>query len=143
MHLYAGIISCIMLNMREHVSCNLLHVREQSCFMHYRKIPIISPGLIVVQKAFLLGLFLGELIFGGAYYWREFCISKWVWFVKRNNNSNSPWAYIREGLLFIGRIFVSEIWGAYFREGLFWGGLLSEFYGMLNMGEYVSCASAC
>ena len=32
----------------------------------YRKIP--SPGLIFVQKAFLLGLFSGELIFGGAYY---------------------------------------------------------------------------
>ena len=32
----------------------------------YRKIPIISPGLIFVQKAFLLGLFSGELIFGGA-----------------------------------------------------------------------------
>ena len=37
-------------------------------FMVYRKIPIISPGLIFVQKAFLLGLFLGDLIFGGAYY---------------------------------------------------------------------------
>ena len=35
----------------------------------YRKIPIISPGLIFVQKAFLLGLFSGEFIFGGAYYW--------------------------------------------------------------------------
>ena len=35
------------------------------------------------------------------------------------------------------RIFASEIWGAYFREGLFffgggWG-LLSEFYGMSNI----------
>ena len=32
----------------------------------YRKIPIISYGLIFVQKAFSLGLFSGELIFGGA-----------------------------------------------------------------------------
>ena len=36
------------------------------------------------------------------------------------------------GGLIIGRIFESEIWGAYFREALFWGreggGLLSEFY---------------
>ena len=31
-----------------------------------------------VQKAFFLGLFSEELIFGGAYYWREFCVSKWV-----------------------------------------------------------------
>ena len=31
-----------------------------------------------VQKAFLVGLFSGEIIFGAAYYWREFCVSKWV-----------------------------------------------------------------
>ena len=33
----------------------------------------------------------------------------------------------------MGRIFASEIWGAYFREGFFFGGgggLLSEFYGI-------------
>ena len=46
--------------------------------MKYRKIPIISPGLIFVQKALLLGIFLGELIFGGAYYLKEFCASNWV-----------------------------------------------------------------
>ena len=37
--------------------------------MTYSKIPIISPGVIFglfVQKAFLVGLFLVELIFGGA-----------------------------------------------------------------------------
>ena len=51
----------------------------------YRKIPIISPGLIFVQKAFLLGLFLGELIFTGAYYWKEFCISKWVGLDNKNS----------------------------------------------------------
>ena len=44
----------------------------------YRKIPLISPGLIFIQKAFLLGLFSGELIFGGADYWKEFCVTKWV-----------------------------------------------------------------
>ena len=33
----------------------------------YRKIPIISPGLKFVPKAFLLRLFWGELICGGAY----------------------------------------------------------------------------
>ena len=42
------------------------------------------------------------------------------------------------GGLIIGRIFASEIWGAYFRRGdlfiylfIFWGGgLLSEVYGV-------------
>ena len=37
---------------------------EESLF-GYRKIPMISPGLIFVQKAFLLGLFSGDLTFGG------------------------------------------------------------------------------
>ena len=45
-------------------------------YLEYRKIPILNPGLIFVQNAFLLGLFLRELIFGGAYYWKEFSISK-------------------------------------------------------------------
>ena len=51
----------------------------------YRKIPIISPGLISVQKAVLLGLFSGDLIFGGAYYWKEICVSKWVAFDDKNS----------------------------------------------------------
>ena len=59
------------------------------CFLFfltkYRKIPIISPGLIFVQKAFLLGSFSGELIFGGAYYGKEFCVSKWVGFDNKNS----------------------------------------------------------
>ena len=44
----------------------------------YREIPIIIPGLVFVQKAFLTGLFSGELFFGGGYYRKEFCFSKWV-----------------------------------------------------------------
>ena len=51
----------------------------------YSKISIISPGLIFVQKAFLMGLFSGELIFGGAYYWKEFCVSKWVCLDNKNS----------------------------------------------------------
>ena len=49
---------------------------RENYVMVYRKIPIISPGLIFVQKAFLLGLFSGELIFGGTYYWKEFLCFK-------------------------------------------------------------------
>ena len=37
----------------------------------YCKIPIIRQALFV-QKAFSVDLFPGELIFGGAYYWRVF-----------------------------------------------------------------------
>ena len=52
------------------------------------------------------------------------------------------------GELTIGRNLASEIWGAYFREGLFFldggeGGLLSEFYGMclLSAGVLTSAVN--
>ena len=78
----------------------------------YRKIPIISPGLIFVQKAFFFGELIYEvLIFGGAYYWNEFCVSKWVGLDDKNSlkhkdnglkqlktvNTTHPWAYIEMG----------------------------------------------
>ena len=44
--------------------------------VYCRKIPILSREFIFVQKTFLLGLFSGELIFGGTCYWKEFCVSK-------------------------------------------------------------------
>ena len=55
-------------------SCTLPVGERKGPHLTYCKIPTIRPGLIFVQKAFLLGLFSGELIFGGAYYWREFCV---------------------------------------------------------------------
>ena len=42
----------------------------------YLKIPKISPGAYIFQRPFLRGLFLEGLIFGGAYLWREICVSK-------------------------------------------------------------------
>ena len=65
-------------------------------FNIYRK--ILIPGLIFVQMAFLLGLFLGELVFGGAYYWKEFCVSKWVGL--DNKNSLKQLALTGYGLIF-------------------------------------------
>ena len=71
----------------------------------YRNILIISPGLIFVQKAVLLGLFSGELIFGGAYNWKEFCVSKWVGIDNKNclkhyENSFKQLALTGYGLIF-------------------------------------------
>ena len=93
----------------------------------YPKIPIISPGLIFVQKAFLLGLFSGELIFGGAYYRNEFSVSKWVGLNNKNSlkqfktvNTNSPWAYIREGLLSEGFLRLG-LGGLIFGRAYIWG----------------------
>ena len=71
----------------------------------------------------MLGLFSGELIFGGAYhYWREFCISKWVGLDNKKSLKQSMGLYL--GGLIIRRIVASEIWGAYFQEGLFLGRLI-------------------
>ena len=42
----------------------------------YREIAKISPGLIFFKGPFWRGLFLGGLIFGGAYLRREVCVSK-------------------------------------------------------------------
>ena len=42
----------------------------------YRKLPKISPRAYIFQRPFLRGLFLEELIFGGAYVRREICVSK-------------------------------------------------------------------
>ena len=90
---------------------------QRTYCLRYHKISILSPGLIFVQKSFG-GLNFGELIFGVAYYWREFCVSKWVGFDNKNGSKhednsyslkqlktaslNSPWAFIGEGLLFAG-----------------------------------------
>ena len=43
-------------------------------------------------------------------------------------NSNSPWAYIREGLLSEGYLRL-RFGGLIFGRAYFWEGLLSEFYG--------------
>ena len=70
----------------------------------------------------MLGLFSGELIFGRAYYWTEFCVSKWVELDNKRASTNSPWAYIWEGLLpegFLRLRFGGLIFG---RTYFFWGG---------------------
>ena len=62
-------------------------------------------------------------------YRKEFCVSKWIWFVNKNSNSNSPWAYTREGLLSERylRLRFGGLISFFFLGG---GGLLSEFYGI-------------
>ena len=56
----------------------------------------------------MLGLFSGEFIFGGAYYWKEFCVSKWLGLDNKTASTNSPLGLYSGGLI-IGRIFASEI----------------------------------
>ena len=53
---------------RKYGASNLTLDRQ---LLEYRKIPIISPGLIFVQKAFLLGLFSEGLIIGRNFAFRN------------------------------------------------------------------------
>ena len=77
--------------------------------------------MISVQKAFF-----GGLIFGGPYYWRKFCASKWVVLDNKNSFKQEDNSLILTlkvfGLLFgrdyYQRAFASEIWGGLF-SGLF------------------------
>ena len=100
----------------------------------YRKVSIVSPGLIFLQKAVLLSLVSGELIIREAYYWKEFCFSKWVGLDNKNSlkhlktdSTNSRWAYIREGLLSegflhlrIGGIILGGGGGLHFGGAYYW-----------------------
>ena len=112
----------------------------------------ISVRLIFVEKDFLLGMFSRELNFGGAYYWREFCVSKGVCLDNKNiskndenrlkqlktTNPNSRWADIRRGFLSKGylRLRFGEL---IFGRACFWRGLLSEIYGIYNSCFIARC----
>ena len=93
----------------------------------YRKIPIISPGLIFVQKAFLVSLFSEGLITG----WNFAFQNGLGLTIKQLALTGHERAYYQKD-------FASEIWGggggAYFWEGLifffFWGGGL--IFGILR-----------
>ena len=117
----------------------------------YRKIPKISPGNYIFQRPFLRGLFLEGPIFGGAYLWREICVSESIgpackgeeisyfcfvflcirWQIPSTSPPNPPppWGLYSEGR-FNGGFFASWFWGAYTWRGLFW-----EFYGIF-MNEF-------
>ena len=107
----------------------------------YRKTPIISPGLIFVQKAVLLDLFSGSLFSEGLIIGRNFAFQNRLDLTIKTARNTTKTAYnsltqqilTLNGLIFqgliIGRIFASEIWGLIFRRAYFWRGLLSEFHG--------------
>ena len=91
----------------------------------------------------MLALFSGELVFGRAYYRKEFCVLQWVGL----DNKNYPKHYenslkqlqtastvhglhdIRESLLSEGLLHLRS-GGFIFGRAYFWGSLLSKFYGI-------------
>ena len=52
------------------------------------------------------------------YYWKEFCISKWVGLDNQHSYKLQQFIDLYLGGLIIGRIFASEIWRAYCRGGI-------------------------
>ena len=48
--------------------------------LSYRKNSDTKPWACICSKGFSAGV-----IFGGAYYWREFCVSKWVELGNKNS----------------------------------------------------------
>ena len=51
-----------------------------------------KPWDYICSNGFLLGLFSGELIFEGAYYWKEFCDLKLVGLGNKNSLKDSKTA---------------------------------------------------
>jgi hypothetical protein len=91
--------------------------RQLSVIIQYRKPPTISPGLIYFRKRFLMGLYKGGLIYGGAYTWTIFCVSnkqvrhKQVSHkqeIEENKHvlSSDYWAYINSGDLYSGGLYL-------------------------------------
>ena len=65
----------------------------------YRKIPVISSGLIFVQRTFCWIYFRGNLFSEGLIIGGNFAFQYAMGLTIKIVNPSSPWAYIREGLL--------------------------------------------
>ena len=90
----------------------------------YRKIPIISPGLIFVQKAFCWAYFRGSLFSEGLIIGRNSAFQS----LKHFENSSKQLAPTVHGLIFRRAyyrkdIYVSDL-GGLFSGGLIFGGLI-------------------
>ena len=75
------------------------------------------------KRLFWQAYFRGSLFSEGLTIGGNFGFQNELGLTIKTNNSNSPWAYIREGLLSEG--YLHWIWGVYF-----WEDLLSVFYGL-------------
>ena len=126
--------------------CFYKSVTNNSEQKEYRKIQKIIPGAYTFQRPFLRGLFLEGLIFGGAFVWREICVSKSIG-LALFLEGNLP--FLLCFTLYLKAIFQAQaIWGAYICRGHLtegflryefggaytWTGLFSKFlYGILNI----------
>ena len=95
---------------------------------------IISPGAYIFQRSFLRGVFLEGLIFGGAYVWREICVSNQLgWLVVGRKLTIFALFY----LVFEGKFQVQAPPGAFIGRGdLTKGFLRYDFGGLIFGGAY-------
>ena len=117
-------------------------------FLRYCKIPKISPRAYIFQRPFLRGLFLEGLIFGGAYLWREICVSKsigqalqlevnlpfllcFTFYLSAIFQVQAPGSLYLEGLFNGGSFCVTSLGGLYM-EGLIFGILRYSFGEMIS-----------
>ena len=96
----------------------------------YRKIPKISPGAYIFQRAFLRGLFLDGLIFGGAYLRREICVSKSIGLAC---SGKEIYHFCFVLLCIRGQIPSTSPPGGLYSEGRFNGGFLRYDFGGLYL----------
>ena len=78
----------------------------------------------------MLGLFSGSLFSEGLIIGGNFASQNGLDLTIKTASTNSPWAYIQEGLLLEGYLHL-RFGGLIFGRAYFWGGLLSEFCGTL------------
>ena len=110
----------------DNLQLDSLHVT--TCKVAYRCIET-SIAMVLMKKSFgaLITWFVTK---------RSICVSKkfvfqnGLGYTKKEANSNSPWVYIREGLLSKGYLRL-RFWVFIFGRAYFWEGLLSEFYGIV------------
>ena len=100
----------------------------------YCKILKISPGAYIFQRPFLRGLFLEELIFGGAYLRSVICVSQSIGLALQLEG-NLPFLLCFTLYVFEGNFQVQAPGGAYIWRGNLTEGFLHYEFGGLIFGE--------
>ena len=81
------------------------------------------------KRPFCWAYFQGSLFSEGLIIGGNFAFQNGLDLTVKTASTNSPWAYIREGL-FSEEYLRLRFGGLIFGRAYFWGGLLSEFYGI-------------
>ena len=102
----------------------------QKVTIKYRKTPEISLATYIFQRPFLRRLFLEGLIFGGAYLWREICISKSIG-LALYLEVNLP--FLLCFTLYLRAIFQVQAARGLWRGNLTEGFLRYQFGGLINL----------